>query len=117
MLRFIGVALLQLTSSSLKEAMEGGYSSPMNKYYTQREYHIMSETENLLPKRSTRRNIVYATLVFCFLLIGYLVYAGSPDNSLHESGLAWAFSTSIFVIGGYVFGSVMDNLNDVKYKK
>ncbi len=99
--------------------MEGGYSSPMNKYYTQREYYIMSETDktSMMPKRSTRRNIVYATLIFCFLLIGYLVYAGSPDNSLHESGLAWAFSTSIFVIGGYVFGSVIDNLNDNKYKK
>lgn len=79
----------------------------------------MSETDktSLMPKRSTRRNIVYATLIFCFLLIGYLIYAGSPENSLHESGLAWAFSTSIFVIGGYVFGSVLDNLNDVKYKK
>jgi len=71
----------------------------------------------LLPKKSTRRNIVYATLIFCFLLIGYLVYNGDPENSLHESGLAWAFSTSIFVIGGYVFGSVLDNLNEVKYRK
>ncbi len=79
----------------------------------------MSETDKttLLPKRSTRRNIVYGTLLFCFLLIGYLIFAGNPDNSLHESGMAWAFSTSIFVIGGYVFGSVLDNLNEVKYKK
>ncbi len=78
---------------------------------------IESEKLDLMPKRRTRRNIVYGTLLFCFLLIGYLIFAGSPDNSLHESGLAWAFSTSIFVIGGYVFGSVLDNLNDVKYKK
>lgn len=78
---------------------------------------MSEETKISLPKRSTRRNIVYATLIFCFIIIGYLIYNGNPDNSLHESGLAWAFSTSIFVISGYVFGSVIDNLNDAKYKK
>ena len=81
----------------------------------------MTETnQNLvktMPKRSTRRNIVYATLIICFGLISYLVWGGDPTNSLHESALAWAFSTSIFVIGGYVFGAVMDNYNDIKYKK
>lgn len=76
----------------------------------------MSDNENLVPKRSTRRNSVYATLTFCFLTIGYIIFAGAPGNTLHESALAWAFSTSIFVIGGYVFGSVMDNLNNRKYK-
>ena len=82
-----------------------------------RETELSTEDKlALMPKRSTRRNIVYATLIFCFLTIGYLVFNGSAENSLHESALAWAFSTSIFVIGGYVFGSVMDNLNDKKYR-
>jgi len=80
------------------------------------QHEIASKVKSMMPKRRTRRNIVYATLIFTFGLVGYLVGFGTPENSLHVSALAWAFSTTIFVIGGYVFGSVVDNLNDNKYK-
>lgn len=65
-----------------------------------------------IPKARVRKKIVYATLAFCFSMIAYLVWTGSPDNSLHESALAWAFSLSIFVISGYVFGAVAERYLD-----
>ncbi len=61
-----------------------------------------------IPKRATRRKIVYATLLFCFGIITYIVVDGTAENTLHQSALSWAFSTCIFVISGYVFGAVAD---------
>jgi hypothetical protein len=39
---------------------------------------------------------------------------GDPTNTLHTSALAWAFSTTIFVLGGFIFGAVYDNYNMYK---
>ncbi len=70
----------------------------------------MSESiEDQIPKRSTRRRIVYVTLIFCYAMIALLSFIGDADNSLHQSALSWAFSLSIFVIGGYIFGAVIEN--------
>ena len=62
-----------------------------------------------LPKRSTRRKIVYGTLIYCALVIVGILAFGTPGNTLHESGLAWAFATFIGVVFAYVFGAVFDN--------
>lgn len=78
------------------------------------EVNVETIQENM-PKRSTRRNIVYGTLIFCCLVIGYIVYNGDSENTLHQSALSWAFSLSGFVIAGYVFGQVVDNWNEVRY--
>lgn len=67
-----------------------------------------------LPTRQTRKKIVYSTITFFFLIISYIVVAGSPTNSLHESALAWSFSGMLAVIGAYVFGAVFDNINVMK---
>jgi len=80
------------------------------------ELDSKSIQENM-PKRSTRRNIVYGVLIFCCLLIGYIVYTGDADNTLHQSTLSWAFSLSGFVIAGYVFGQVVDNWNVIRHTK
>lgn len=73
-----------------------------------------SDVTSYLPTRSTRRKIVYATLMFCAALITFIVYEGKPDNSLHSSALGWAFTTALAVIGAYVFGAVWDNSNVLK---
>jgi ABC-type antimicrobial peptide transport system permease subunit len=72
------------------------------------------KTGALLPTRRTRRNIVIATLLFCWTVIGWVVMNGSPDNSLHQSALAWSYATFIGVIFAYVFGAVLDNWNIIK---
>lgn len=64
-----------------------------------------------LPTRQTRKQLVIATLIFCWLIIAYVVGFGKPDNSLHTSALAWAFASSMGVVFAYVFGAVFDNLN------
>ena len=69
----------------------------------------MSELADNIPKRSTRRKIVYVTLIFCYSLILGITFGGDGDNSLHQSSLSWAFSLSIFVIAGYIFGAVIEN--------
>lgn len=40
----------------------------------------------------TRRRIVVSGLFFTWVIIIWLIYKGSPTNSLHESALAWAQS-------------------------
>lgn len=62
-----------------------------------------------LPKRSTRRKIVYGTLVYCAALVAGILAFGTPGNTLHESGLSWGFALGIGVIFAYVFGAVFDN--------
>jgi ABC-type antimicrobial peptide transport system permease subunit len=70
-----------------------------------------------LPTRQTRRNIVVVTLLFCMTMIGYIMVFGKPENSLHQSGLSWAFMLMASVIFAYVFGAVVDNLNFWKSAK
>ena len=70
-----------------------------------------------LPKRGTRRKIVYGTLLYCAAVIAGILIWGSPDNTLHTSGLAWAFATAIGMISAYVFGAVLDNWTVWKNKE
>ena len=70
-----------------------------------------------LPLRSTRKWIVVGTLLFCAAIISGIVWKGDPVNTLHTSALAWAFSSSIAVIMGYVFGAVYDNYNLYKMQE
>lgn len=67
--------------------------------------------ESHLPKRSTRRKIVYATLSFCAFTIFNVIVLGDPENTLHQSALSWAFTLAAATIGGYIFGAVWDNQN------
>lgn len=70
-----------------------------------------------LPLRKTRKQIVSATLLFCAAIIVGVVWKGDPTNTLHTSALAWAFSSSIAVVMGYVFGAVYDNYNLYKMQE
>ena len=70
-----------------------------------------------LPRRSTRRKFVLGTLIFCALIIAYVTGWGDPNNSLHTSCLAWAWTAGIVTLFAYVFGAVVDNLNVLKLVK
>lgn len=64
-----------------------------------------------LPSRQTRKRLVVGTLLFCASVITYVIGWGHPENSLHSSGLAWAFATATATLFAYVFGAVVDNWN------
>ncbi len=57
---------------------------------------------------TTRRRIVVTGLLFTWALIGLIVYAGDPANSLHSSALAWAFVTNVLIMFAYSFGIVVN---------
>ncbi len=67
-----------------------------------------------LPSSGTRVWFSAITVAFCFLIISLVTWMGDPTNTLHTSALAWAFSTTIFVLGGFIFGAVYDNYNMYK---
>lgn len=70
-----------------------------------------------LPSRKTRKGIVIYTMLLCTLLIFAILAKGTPGNSLHESGLAWAFSVYAGVVFAYVFGAVIDTYNVLRSNK
>ena len=70
--------------------------------------------QSYMPRRRTRRRIVYATLLACAQLVLYVVVWGDPANTLHASALSWAFTLAGMTIGGYIFGAVWDNQNVLK---
>jgi ABC-type antimicrobial peptide transport system permease subunit len=70
-----------------------------------------------IPSRTNRKNFVIATILFCWGLVGYIVFAGDPQNSLHQSALSWGFMLMASVIFAYVFGAVIDNSNFLKAAK
>ncbi len=75
----------------------------------------MTDTpQNYMPRRSTRRKIVYATLFTCAQMAFYIIGWGDPANTLHTSALSWAFTLAGATIGGYIFGAVYDNQNVLK---
>lgn len=67
-----------------------------------------------IPPSGTRTWFAGITVAFCFLIIALITWMGDPTNTLHTSALAWAFSTVIFVLGGFIFGAVYDNYNMYK---
>jgi hypothetical protein len=70
-----------------------------------------------LPTRATRKLIVLITILFCWVIIGFLMVKGESANSLHTSALAWSFMLMASTIFAYVFGAVVDNFNFWKTSK
>ena len=75
---------------------------------------IETPPRSYMPRRRTRRRIVYWTLFTCAQLVIYVVAWGNPENTLHASTLSWAFTLAGMTIGGYIFGAVWDNQNVLK---
>ena len=70
-----------------------------------------------LPTRKTRKEITVGTLLFNAFIIVQIIFNGSDKNTLHESALTWAYTSSLVLIMGYVFGAVMDNFNVMRRVK
>jgi len=67
-----------------------------------------------IPTRTTRKQLVIGTLIFCASMIAYVVIKGEPTNSLHSSALAWSYTLMGATLFAYVFGAIMDNFNVIK---
>ncbi len=72
---------------------------------------MTAKPESYMPRRRTRRKIVYSTLFTCAQVVGYVLLWGDPANTLHTSALSWAFTLAGMTIGGYIFGATFDNAN------
>jgi hypothetical protein len=68
------------------------------------------------PSRETKRSFAIAALLFSFATISYVVVAGDPTNSLHQSALSWGFTMAMFVMGVYAFSVSYDNFVVRKWK-
>lgn len=64
--------------------------------------------------RRVRLTFAWAALAYCGGLIAYLTLAGKPENSLHQSGLSWAFLVTGGVLAGIGFGAVAPLLQSLK---
>lgn len=62
------------------------------------------------PSRTTRKAMVAGVLFGCAVLIGFVVGWGDPQNTLHQSGMSWAFSLSGAMLGGYLFGATWERV-------
>lgn len=58
--------------------------------------------------------MVAGVLAGCAALIAYIVVAGDPANSLHQSALAWSFTLSGAMLGGYLFGATWEIVKGTK---
>lgn len=58
---------------------------------------------------TTRRRIVVTSLLVSWGFITWIIFKGSPTNSLHESALAWSYGYNILVLFAYSFGTVVEN--------
>lgn len=73
--------------------------------------------ENTAPTRETKRSFAIAALVFSFATISYVVVAGDPTNSLHQSALSWGFTMAMFVMGVYAFSVSYDQFIINKFNR
>jgi hypothetical protein len=58
--------------------------------------------------------IAMVTLTFNGAVIGYLLWKGKPDNSLHSSALSWSYISGLTILAGLGFGAVAPLLANVK---
>lgn len=58
--------------------------------------------------RTLRGTVAVCMLMLCWLLIGWIVLAGDPENSLHASALAWAFAMQLGIMAGLGFGAALE---------
>ena len=59
-----------------------------------------------------RRRVIFATLLYCALAVGYLIFKGE-DTSLHQDIASGLILLAASVIGSYVFGAVWDDTRKI----
>ena len=50
--------------------------------------------------RDFRTGIAVGVMALAMLAIGYLIGWGRPDNSLHDSAMAWSFTVVLAILAG-----------------
>lgn len=55
-----------------------------------------------------RRRVIFGTLLFCMLSVGYVLYKGE-DLKIYETTITMSFILAGSVIGSYVFGATWDD--------
>ena len=61
------------------------------------------------PSWKYRRRVIFGTLLFCALTIGYVLWNGD-DTKIGETAITMAFITASSVVGGYVFGATYETI-------
>lgn len=72
-------------------------------------------TKSQEPSWKIRRRVIFGTLIFCALTIGYVLWKGE-DTKIGETAITLAFITASSVVGGYVFGAVYSDIGMSKTK-
>jgi hypothetical protein len=60
------------------------------------------------PSWTVRRRIIFSTLLFCVLTVGYCLYK-AEDLKIYETAITMSFILAGSTIGSYVFGAVWDD--------
>ena len=55
-----------------------------------------------------RRRIIYSTLIFCMLTVGFSLFQGE-DKKIYETAITMSFILAGSTVGSYVFGAVWDD--------
>lgn len=66
------------------------------------------------PSWKIRRRVIWATLVFCAAVIGWLAVAG-PDTELNRTIANALIFLGGAVISSYVFGAAWDDMNVMRH--
>lgn len=61
--------------------------------------------------------LALCVLIFNATIIVMCLWKGAPDNSLHQSGMSWAFGVSALILTGYGIGSVTPALVELFTKR
>ena len=62
------------------------------------------------PSWKIRRRVIFGTLIFCALTIGYVLWMGE-DTKIGETAITMAFITAGSVVGGYVLGATWQSVS------
>lgn len=61
--------------------------------------------------------LALSVLIFNATIIAMCLWKGDPANSLHQSGMSWAFGVSALIITGYGIGSNIPALVEMFTKR
>lgn len=67
-----------------------------------------------LPSWKHRRRIVYASLIYCAVVLAYIVLKGA-DTALYSQVALGILGLAATIIGTYVFGAAWDDRNVMRY--
>jgi len=71
------------------------------------------QPEQAGPSWKNRRRVILATLLFCALTVGYVLWKGD-DTKIGETAITMSFFLAGSTVGGYVFGAAWENVQKPK---